>query len=362
MQQLAMLLACFDGHKSAARSRRAIDAALRSRGDNLLDTVIGEVNAKHAARVYDPRRVVAGALIPAVTWGIFGALTGGGLAGAVASGLLGALLGGMWGYIGEHVWTRAQLTRLGACVQPETSAILSFVATSDPAGLLDVATAHAARVASVVAIREDLSARVFARDPEPAASQEATMQHSAAQPVLSLLSTRYPDPATAGRVANRIASTAKSTPSAPQIELVLRTDSNGDEHVTDPGHGSGFMARSNIVSWGGFGLIFGALAGVTGGGGILGLLSNAVLTGVAWGLFGLIAGVLYGHFAGQAVTAGSLKGLRGLLVPGSSMLLAWTEGPALKASTDLLVAPGSQLLILGFTPIEGGSVLVAPPI
>jgi hypothetical protein len=114
VQQLAMLLACFDGHKSAARSRKAIDAALRSRGDNLLDTVISEVNAKHAAPVYDPGRVAAGALVPALTWGIFGAPTGGGLAGAVASGLLGALLGGLWGYIGEHVWTKAQLARMGA--------------------------------------------------------------------------------------------------------------------------------------------------------------------------------------------------------------------------------------------------------
>ena len=84
-----------------------------------------------------------------------------------------------------------------------------------------------------------------------------------------------------------------------------------------------------MVSWSGFGHIFGTLAGVAGGGGILGLLGNAILTGIAWGLFGLVAGMLYGQWAGQAVSAGRVTGMRGLLVPDSSMLLAWTEGPAL---------------------------------
>jgi hypothetical protein len=55
------------------------------------------------------------------------------------------------------------------------------------------------------------------------------------------------------------------------------------------------MARSDVISWGGFGLVFGAVAG---GGGILSVLGNVLVTGVAWGLFGLVAGTSTG--SGQA--------------------------------------------------------------
>jgi hypothetical protein len=51
------------------------------------------------------------------------------------------------------------------------------------------------------------------------------------------------------------------------------------------------------------------------------------VTGIDWAVFGLVAGALYGLWAGRAVSARRLKGLRGLLVPGSSMLVAWADGP-----------------------------------
>jgi hypothetical protein len=63
---------------------------------------------------------------------------------------------------------------------------------------------------------------------------------------------------------------------------VLSADGDGRTHVTDPQHGARFMARNNVVSWGGFGLVFGAIAGGVGGG-ILGLLNNEIVTGVTWG-------------------------------------------------------------------------------
>jgi hypothetical protein len=99
--------------------------------------------------------------------------------------------------------------------------------------------------------------------------------------------------------------------------------------------------------------------GVFGGGGVLSFVDNAVVTGIAWGVFGLVAGALYGLWAGRAVSARRLKGLRGLLVPGSSLLVAWADGPVRQDSVGTLNAPGSQRLILHFNTVEGGAVLEA---
>jgi len=89
------------------------------------------------------------------------------------------------------------------------------------------------------------------------------------------------------------------------------------------------------------------------------LVDNAVVTGIAWALFGLVAGALYGLCAARAVSARRLKGLRGLLVPGCSMLVAWAAGPVRPDIMGILTGPGSQQLILRFTPVEGGAVLEA---
>jgi hypothetical protein len=120
------------------------------------------------------------------------------------------------------------------------------------------------------------------------------------------------------------------------------------------------MARGNVASWGGFGLVFGAIAGAAGGGGVFGFLGDALLTGVAWGLFGLVAGLLYGLWAGQAVSAGTLRGVSRLLAPGTSMLVAWAEGPVSQETMGSLAVPGSQPLVLYFRPVEGGTVLEVP--
>src|ERR1044071_3532423 len=75
------------------------------------------------------------------------------------------------------------------------------------------------------------------------------------------------------------------------------------------------------------GLVCGALAGATGGGGFVGFLEGGLVTGVAWGLFGLGAGALYGLWAGRATSARRLEGIGPILAPGTSTLLAWAEGP-----------------------------------
>jgi hypothetical protein len=56
--EVGVLLECFSGTKVAGQARRGLDAQLKSQGDALLDTVVVQVNAKHKASVYDPRRVV----------------------------------------------------------------------------------------------------------------------------------------------------------------------------------------------------------------------------------------------------------------------------------------------------------------
>lgn len=58
-----------------------------------------------------------------------------------------------------------------------------------------------------------------------------------------------------------------------------------------------------------------------------------------------------------AVTARRLKSLDGLLQPGTSLLLAWADGPVTQATTDTLTAPGSERLVLSFNPLKRGVVL-----
>ena len=63
--------------KRAAQGPPAAGQADRAGGDAILDEVVLRVDAKHKAQVYDPRRVLAGTLTPALTWGLFGLLAGG---------------------------------------------------------------------------------------------------------------------------------------------------------------------------------------------------------------------------------------------------------------------------------------------
>ena len=76
-----------------------------------------------------------------------------------------------------------------------------------------------------------------------------------------------------------------------------------------------------------FGLVFGGIAGLAGGGGVLGFAEHAVVTGILWGLFGVVAGTLYGLWAGRSISARRIKPLRPLLPPDTSIAVCWAEGP-----------------------------------
>jgi len=67
--RLEVLLACFQGRKRAARVRRPLSEQIKAAGAEILDEFMLTVTPKGKARVYDPRRAMAGTLTPALTWG-----------------------------------------------------------------------------------------------------------------------------------------------------------------------------------------------------------------------------------------------------------------------------------------------------
>ena len=88
----------------------------------------------------------------------------------------------------------------------------------------------------------------------------------------------------------------------------------------------GRSCQGDAIGWGVFGLVFGGIVGLAGGGGVLGFAEHAVVTGILWALFGVVAGTLYGLWAGRAVSARRIKPLRPLLPPDTSIALCWAEG------------------------------------
>ena len=318
-----------------------------------------QVDANHKASVYDPRRVVAGALTAMLTWGVFGLVSGG-----VPSLIVSAALGAVWGgWVAHHFVHHAgehQLVRLGEQLPASSSVLLTFAEASDPGRLLESAANRQPSAASVALIADDLMAQVLigggAEEPS-AAQQGAADMPGDGSGRLRMIVIRYPDPESADKVAAEIAARHDAADRL-EVELFERTESSGRRHITDPRFGTGAIAKANVGGWAVLGLVCGALAGITGGGGLLGILEGGVLTAVAWGLFGLAAGALYGLWAGRAVSSRRLKPIAPLLPPGTSTLLAWTDKPLSQATVDMLDrGPATKQLVLGFKPYAEGAVL-----
>lgn len=358
--RVGVLLECFSGVKTAAKARHGLDEQLKSQGDALLDSVVLEVNAKHRASVHDPRRVVQGTLTALLTWGLFG-LVAGGLASMVIWAVLGAVSGGLWAYYTEHLLRKDELVRVGARLPASSSVLFTVARTSNARGLLTAAGSHGPTTASAVAVDDQLGARAFvgATNPiEVPAHRDGATTISGEDAPTSMVLVRYPDAGAAKDVAAHATPPSKKTAGPVQVELVIRVDRNGRRHVADPSQGVKAWANSDIVSWGLFGVVVGAIAGALNGG-VTKAVDDAVLTGIGWGVFGLVAGALYGLWAGRAVSARRLRGLHGLLTPGSSLLVAWTDGPIRPDTLTTLSRPGSQRLVLHFNAVEGGAVLEA---
>ena len=355
-RKLAVLLACFSDAKAAGKARKPLDAKLRSAGDVILDTTVVKVNAKHKASVHDPRRVVVGTLTAGLTWGLFGLVTGGWLS-LVIWAVLGALCGGGYAYYGEHLETKAELAHIGARLPAPSSALLTFAETNDPRRLLAAAADHTPSAASIAAIGDDLSAHVFAGAGNPlevshsSGAQAVSPDQTAA---VDMIMVRYPAPDTAKQVASRIVKANGKASNATQVDLVVETDRRGHRHAHTPRLGRAAMMKSDIVSWGAFGVLVGAISGAVNGG----IVKSGVLTGIGWAVFGAFAGSLYGLWVGRSISARRLKGVGPLLAPGTSLLLAWTDGED-EHAIEALRAPQSQQLVLRFNAVERGALIEA---
>jgi uncharacterized membrane protein len=283
---LCVLLLCFDGAKRAAQIRRPLSKQLEQHGSAILDAAIIRVDGEGKARVYDPQRTVAGLLTAALTWGVFGLLTGG-LSGLIVWAVIGGICGGLFAYYREQPLTATQLRRIGGGMRPDSSAIVVFMRCGADEAVPPTMAAYGPTAADLVAISGNLSARVQAGAggltelsaavpggprPVPDTSTERTT-------LLTMLLVRLPGQHTVGQALAELAPAKTPDPVPPQVmqvEVVLESDPGGGLHVHSPNFGVGFSARSSLVSWGGVGLIFGAIGGYAGGGGILGFL------GVAW--------------------------------------------------------------------------------
>jgi uncharacterized membrane protein len=347
---LVAVLVCFGGRKRAARARRDLESELRSSGNVVLDTTVLQIDAKQKASVFDPHRVVAGALTSALTWGLFGFVSGG-VVSLLVSAALGALFGAQAARAHGHHVTGRQLERLGKQLPASSSALLTFTESRDVQGVPTAAAGQQPSTVSVAAISDDLGVRIVTEPEDDRAVGDSTRR-------LRMLLLRYPDIAAARRVAAKVASDRED---GPRVELVIETDASGRRRVTDPTLGVHAVAAYDVRMWGGFGLVCGALAGVTGGGGIVGFLGGGVVTGIVWGLFGLGAGALYGLWAGRAISARRLKGIAPMLEPGTSVLLAWDDkAPSDPVDDALTATAGTERLVLTFRPVAHGAMLEAP--
>jgi uncharacterized membrane protein len=359
---LEVLLVCFDGRKRAAKVRRSIDKRIEGSGAGILDQGVLQINAKGKGQISDPRRVVAGTLTPALTWGVFGFIAGGGWSGLVIWAVIGAVCGGSYAYYREHLATKEELERIASRLSPDSSALVSFVHGAGGAKSLISATEEfKPTAASVASIGADLRAQVTGGTENsvrlPSAKPDAESPNRAT--LVNMLIFRYQGAETAKQVNTDAATVAKSDGAAIETELLLRADKGGGAfHVADPKQGVGFTSHSSLISWGLFGVVYGGIVGFAGNGGVLfGFTKGAVVTGVAWGLFGAAAGALYGLWAGRGISARRLKGFRPLLPPDTSMVVAWVEGTVAEQSIAPWSAPASEHLILKFNPIHGGVVL-----
>ena len=360
--QLGVTLLCFATEAGASQARQPFEKQLRSAGDVVLQTTVLKVSGKGQASVFDARRVLRGTLTAALTWGAFGLVAGSNrVESTILWAVIGAICGGLYAYFAEHLITKSELQAIATRLGPRTSALVAFVQTVDPARLLQGSGSFGPSSASIATIGSDLSARVLSgvgTTIELSASTPGTRLNIDRSALLSMVVVRYPDPRVAGQVASQAAKSV-GAPGTPQIELVIETDPGGRRRVSDPSHGVEAWAKSDTVSWGLFGLVYGAIVGFLGGGGLFGLFETGIATGIGWAVFGVVAGALYGLWAGRSITAGQLRGIGPLLPNSSSALLAWADGPVEADTLKTLTAPGSERLVLGFNPVEGGALLEA---
>jgi uncharacterized membrane protein len=358
---LCVLLVCFAGAKRASQVKSELGEGIRSGGGTLLDEVVLKVNPKGKPMIHDPRRTRAGAVTSALTWGLFGLLaSGGSWRSLVFWALIGAVCGGLYAYFTEHLLSRSQLKRIGERMGPDASGLAIWAEAADAERLLSKTAPLQPETASVAAVADDLSAKVFAggatpgQSSSPGADEGPAAVTTAATSGLSMLLLRYPGEHAAQAA---LKEAPKAGGDAPQVELVFESARSGKRRVIGPAKGVAAMAKSDVLSWGLFGVAYGAIVGAVGNGGILSWIENGVVTGVLWAILGLGAGALYGLWAGRGVSARRLKGVGPLLPPDSSVILAWADGAVTERTIGTLSTPDAETLVLRFNTLARGAIL-----
>jgi uncharacterized membrane protein len=353
---IALLLACFDGRGKASEIRKALGKQIDASEGVILDEVILRVNEKGKALVHDPRRTIAGALTPALTWGLFGALSGGGVSGLVIWAIIGAICGGLAAYYLEHSLTKSELKRVGKRMPADSSAIAAFVRTAEAPTILGLTAPYGPTTASVAGIGDHLSVRVWngAANPTEAPSSPSQVQTPDGKTLASMVILRCK-----GQHAIKNVSGQVLKDKAVQPELFFEVDKHGKKRVSAPVLGVAATAKSSAPGWAAFGLVFGLIAGSSEGGGVLSGLPDGLVTAIAWGVFGLGAGALYGLWAGRAISARRLKGVSPLLSPDTSAMIAWVDGAVSHQTLSELSSPDAESLTLRFNPTGHGVTLEA---
>jgi hypothetical protein len=371
-RQLGILLACFDKPDGAGKARGSLDGKLRATGDVILEAAIVDVDEKRKASIHEPSRMLLGILLPGLIWGGLGLLAGGWKGAAIWAPL--GLVGGWWyTRYKENRATKGQLSRIGKALPAKSSALLTFAETSDPRGVLQALADQSPTSASIAAIDADLTARVFAGTDTPLEVSRSSGQDPGAGPDLdsyektvldSMIMIRYPNVGGAKQVAHELKASKTKAAAAAEVELLIETEENGHRHVTDPTLGTGSQAVKSAISWAVFGAAVGAISGAfAGGNGIVdGIVKGGVVTGLGWAVGGILMGLAYGFFVGRGTGMSKLNGIEPLLAPGTSTVLAWTDGPVSRETLDLLTKdqPRPDQLVLHFNPAEHGAVLAAP--
>jgi hypothetical protein len=295
----------------------------------------------------------------ALVWGVCGLTGANGVWSVIFWGAVGAVGGGLIFYYSIHHQTKSELARLGSGLPEQSSVLATWVGTRDARRLLQAAAPQKPSAATVAAIGPDLTTRVLAdpADPVELTPGPADEIRDDDKAMLSLVMLRYPSPETAKQMLSQ-----PPADSPLEAAMIIRRGADGKPHVTDPYFGVRAAAKSDLLWWGGFGLVLGALAGATGGGGLFGALEEGVVSAVVWGLVGLGVGAIYGLVVGQAFSGRRLrKSVGSLVAPGTSILAAWVDAasPLTTSALDAYATPGSQRLVLNFNSSERGVVLEA---
>jgi uncharacterized membrane protein len=356
--RVCLLVACFAGAKRASKVRGQIGKAIRTDGSRILDEVVLSVGAAGQARVYDPRRTAVGTLTSALTWGVFG-LVAGGLEGLGVWAVLGAICGGGYAYLTEHLLTKEELKQIGGRLPANSSAVAVFVQGPDPERVLASVSHLQATTASVAGISPDLSAEVYAgvTHPVETSGTMGDVSSSGQVAVLRMLLVRFEGERGAWQALEASGTAKRPDPREPQAEIVIQANQEGRRRVIDPATGTAAMSKSDVVSWGGFGLAWGAIVGFAGGGGALGAIDSALIVGVSWAIFGLVAGALYGLWAGRAISARRLKRIGSFVGPDTSLVVAWAGQDTTQDAIERWAASASERLVLRFNPTGPGVLL-----